>query len=352
MHFKHLATELLIHIFISCSSITDIVHLSIVCRRFHRILNTSNKLHILYTVASHEFSPVDDIIQLLTQNDSQPVHLHRDAPISLPLLSQIVRVGRVACKWEAIYPFKKWKADYENRRLLSEEERWRVRRAVYRLWLYHRAFHTRRFDRFSRGLRGVMLERAMLLRNWSSAELAEIEDIRGVIAEVVRNHVCPSNGTIERKFKKRFPFAQGPDQLTFNFWPSSAEMNVMAFGGLATDQFYTTSHSLESPAKYRSRFRNDLSHDPGYEGWGDEIPHYYVLQDMMKLDPRQVLWLREHAPLKGQVEAYVASLGEWFRDNGETFGDTLAWVMSERGEDIGELRACIEDREMGIVRSV
>lgn len=350
MHFKNLPTEILIHIFMSCESVVDILHFSVACRRLHRILNTSNKLHILYTVASQEFSPVDDIIQLLTQNESRPVHVHRDAPISLPLLTQIVRVGRVARKWEVIYPFKKWRVDYENRRLLTAEEGWRVRRAVFRLWLYHRAFHTRGFDRFSRGLLGVILERAILLHNWSTAELAEMEDVRSVMTEVVRGHICPSNGTIERKFKKRFPSAQGTDQLVFNFRPSAAEVNAMAFGSFVGDHFYTTPHSLESPAKYRSRFRNDLAHDPGYEGWGDEIPHYYVVQDMMKLDPGQVLWLREHAPLKEQVEAYVASLGEWFRDNGETFGDTLSWVMDERGENIAELRACIEDREMGVIR--
>ena len=93
-----------------------------------------------------------------------------------------------------------------------------------------------------------------------------------------------------------------------------------------------------------------MFHDPGAEGWGDEIPHYYVVQDMMKLDPGQVLWLREYAPMKEQVEVFVQSLGEWFRDNGETFGDTLDWVMAERGEDVGEFRAAIADREVGVVR--
>ena len=69
----------------------------------------------------------------------------------------------------------------------------------------------------------------------------------------------------------------------------------------------------------------------------------------MKLDPGQVLWLREYAPLKEQVEAFVLSLGEWFQNNGETFGETLEWVMKERGDDIEELRSAISDREVGIV---
>lgn len=343
MQFKNLPTELLIHIFLSCTSITDILHLASATRRFHRILNQSNKLQILYTVAATEFSPIDEIVQLVTQNESQPVHIRREAPISVPLLVQIVRVGQVARKWEAIYPLKKWKADYENRRLLSEEECWRVRRAVYRVWLYHRAFHTRVFDRFTRGLRGVVLERAQLLHNWSTVELAEMEDVRRIMEDVVRNHVCPSNGTIERKFRKRFPLA-ATGQLTFNFLPF---MPTSGKAGYA-DHFYTM-HPMDTPGKYRSRFRNDFFHDPGYEGWGDEIPHYYVVQDMMKLDPGQVLWLRDHAPMKEQVEDYIVSLGEWFRDNGETFGDTLTWVMHERGEHVGELRIAIEDRYMGVV---
>lgn len=343
MQFKHLPTELLIHIFLSCTSITDVLHLASTCRRFHRILDTSNKLQILHTVASSEFSPIDDIIQLITQNESQPVHTRREAPLSFALLKQIAQAGQVARKWEIIYPFKKWKVDYENRRLLSDEERWRVRRAVYRLWLYDRAFHTRAFDRFSRNLRPVVLERAQLLHNWSTEELAEIEDLREVVCDVVRNHICPSNGTIERKFRKRFPAANG--QLTFNFLPAPGE--VRPAGYVNSDQYFYA-HPMDS-VKYRSRFRNDIFHDPGYEAWGDEIPHYYVVEDMMKLDPGQVLWLREHAPLKEQVEAYIDSLGEWFRNNGETFGETLAWVMHERGEDLEYIRAAIYDREMGIV---
>ena len=70
---------------------------------------------------------------------------------------------------------------------------------------------------------------------------------------------------------------------------------------------------------------------------------------MLKLDPGQILWLRDHALLKEQVEEYVWSLGEWFRNNGETFGDTLEFVMNERGLEVGELRSAVAGRDMGIV---
>ncbi|KAF9886632.1 hypothetical protein FE257_011272 [Aspergillus nanangensis] len=361
MSLHHLATELLLHVFRSCDTILDVLNLSSTCRRLRHIFHQSNKLQTFVKIAEIEFGPMHEIIQLVTQNSSQPAHLTRTAPMNIALLKQAVQIGRVAQKWETIYPIKKWKTDYENRRSLTDNERYRLRRAIYRLWLYHRAFHVRLYDRFTRNFPHVVTERAQLLHNWSTAELAEIEDLRAVIGDVVQNHICPSNGTIQRKFHKRYPGTN--HQLTFNIhlnYPSSDPTSAYGFlnpnpNPNPVDSHFHTAHPsnfTESPAKYRSRFRNDLFHDPGYEGWGDEIPHYYVVQDMMKLDPGQVLWLREHAPLKEQVEGYVRSLGDWFRENGETFGDTFEWVMKERGENVEEVRMAVEDREIGIVRDM
>ncbi|KAI9038355.1 F-box domain protein [Aspergillus affinis] len=354
MPFILLATELLLHIFRSCSTLSDVLNLSSACRRFRHVYNRS-KLPILVEIAEVEFGPLNEIIQIVTQNTSQPAHIFRSAPLSDVLFKQIVRIGRVAQKWEVIYPVKKWKVDYENRRSLTDDERFRLRRAVYRFWLYHRAFHTRLHDRFSRNLRHVVTERAQLLHNWSTVDLAEIEDLRIIVSDVVQNHICPSNGTIQRKFRKRYP--ESNHQLTFNIHLNYPAGNSSSDAferrpNNVVDQYFHTTHPgnfAESPAKYRSKFRNDFHHDPGFEGWGDEIPHYYVVQDMMKLDPGEILWLREHAPLKEQVEAYVHSLGEWFCNNGETFRETTEWVMNERGEDIEEFRASIADREIGIV---
>ena len=85
------------------------------------------------------------------------------------------------------------------------------------------------------------------------------------------------------------------------------------------------------------------------EGWGDEVPHYYVLEDMLKLDPAQILWLRDRAPGKPLVEGYVRGLGEWFENNGETFGQTLEWVLAQRGEELGELKDALDRKACGIV---
>ncbi|KAL2821777.1 Brix domain-containing protein [Aspergillus cavernicola] len=343
MSFHYLATELLLHIFCSCEAVSDVVNLAMVCRRFRNVFNRSNKLQILINVAGIEFGPLDDIIQIVTHNTSQPAHIFRTAPLTTSLLKQVVQVGRVARKWEAIYPIKKWKLDFENRRSLTDEERFRLRRAIYRLWLYDRAFYTHDYDRYSRNMRNIVVERAQLLHNWSTSELAEIEDVRLVISDIVQNHICPSNGTIQRKFRKRYP--ENNHQLLFNVHLNYPTNNTLT--GLSdltlnpiVNQYFHSNHSAtftNSSAKFRSRFRNDIFHEPGSEGWGDEIPHYYV-----------VLWLREHCPLKEQVETYVLSLGDWFRDNGETFGDTLEWVMKERGEDVEEFRAAVSECELGV----
>lgn len=392
MSFDALPPELVLQVFLSCSSVADVLNLALTCRRFHHVSSASQKLTILASAAEVEYGPMKDIIQVITQNASQPAHTIRAAPLSINLLQQVVHVGRVAKKWEEIYPIKKWKVDFENRRLLTSSERYLVRRAIYRLWLYTRSFHTSSFPRTSRMVSSVVRGRAELLHNWSTADLAEIEDVRLIIRDVVENHICPSNGTIQRKFLKRYPDSAS-QTLSFNIHLNYPLTSSSYFPPLAqrtptnplgssraqqresalppplednkdnpffcmhprgTNNNLPPRHSITSynannrQNKYATRFRYDLYHDPGVEGWGDEIPHYYVIEDMLKLDPGQVLWLRENALLKEEVEAYVRSMGEWFENNGETFSQTLEWVLNERGDDVLSFRETLFDGEIGV----
>lgn len=354
MSLDELAAELLLQIFRSCTSVADVLNLARTCRRLHGIFSTSHKLPILYGAIEAEYGPAHEIMQLITQNSSQMAHLIRSAPLSITLIQQMVEVGRVAKRWEQIYPLKKWKVDHENRRFLSEHEQFALRRAVYRLWLYSRAFHCSQYPRTSRVLPEVMCERAELLHNWSTVELAEMEDARLVIREVVQNHICPSNGTIQRKFRKRYP--ENTPMLAFNihlnYAPGPATTWASTEGewdGLGRCNSHTRllGESTRSN-RYATKFRTDLYHEPGAEGWGDEINHYYVVEDMLKLNPAQILWLREHAPFKGQVLQFVWGLGEWFENNGETFGQTVDFVLAQRDEMVADFRGAIEDRELGV----
>ncbi|KAJ6198448.1 hypothetical protein J3E72DRAFT_41858 [Bipolaris maydis] len=353
MLFEDLATELVVQVFLSCTSVTDVTALSSTCKRFRNIYSSSQKLAILESAAEAQFGPLHDLTQLLTHNASQPAHIFRSVPFSLALLAQIVKHGRVAEKWCEIYPFKKWKHNFESRRLLTPNERYSLRRAIYRIWLYSCAFHNPAHPRELRSTRLVLLKRAALLHNWSTHDLAEIADIHNVMREVVQSNICPSNGTIARKFKKRHPGNE--HGLLFNI-----HLNYPPTAPQAFNPFTTTTNPLvthfNNTNTYTSRFAATKyslspSHDVGAEGWGDDIPHYYVVEDYLKLDPAQILYLKENAPLKGMVEGYVRSLWhdyDWFSNNGETWAQTLEFVLDERGEYVGEFMDAIAEGELGI----
>lgn len=341
MLFEDLATELVAHIFSSCDSIADVTNLSSTCRRFHNVFVSSRRLPILASAADAEYGPLEDVFQLVTQNASQPPHIMRFVPLSDALLKQAVSVGRVAKQWEDLYPLKRWKEAPEDRRLLSTTESRTFRRALYRLWLYSAAFHNAAHPRYSRLQPLVLRERAELLHNWTNEELAEIEDVRQIIREMLRHKICPSNGTIQRKFRKRHPGAN--HQLCFN-----VHLNYPPPLTTAMPDIYQYRQTIQNDKMHK--FRSTPTHDPGFEGWGDDIQHYYIVEDMLKLDPAQVLWLRDNAPLKVQVEKYVKGLGEWFDNNGETFGETVEWVLKARGEDIADFRADLKDGITGIAK--
>jgi len=356
MHFEYFPTEIVTHVFLSCDSVASVLALSSTCHRFHRIFSSSKKLSVLQQAAEAQYGPLQDAIQLVTHNASQPAHVVRSVPFSLALLKQIDHVGRVASKWCDIYPFKKWKVNFQDRRLLNSTERYHLRRAIYRLWLYTRAFHNGAHPRNQRMNLQAVHRRAELLHNWTTEELAEIADVHAVLRDVVQSNVCPSNGTIARKFRKRFP--DNEHQLLFNIHlnypppPFAAPMPTSEFHNPPPTPNPLLTHFHSSPAMvgryHRSKFNATPYHEPGAEGWGDDIGHYYVVEDVLKLDPEQIIWLKENAPLKGMVETFVKSLGDWFENNGETWTQTLEWVVRERGEDVGEILDAIADGEMGV----
>ena len=340
MYFDTLPNEIVTHVFLSLPDISSAISLASTCHHFHSVYHSSKRLLILSQAAEAEFGPTSEISQLATHNASQLAHIRRDVPISDALLRQIIKIGRVAQRWEEIYPFKKWKNEWADRRLLTSAERLSLRRAIYRLWLFSKAFHNSGHVRTCRSIPEVVRERAALLHNFNSFELAEMLDAHNMLRDVVANNVCPSNGKIRQKFQKRFP--EGNHQLLFNI-----HLNYP----LPPSSFMPDSHYFNSQlasSKYHQRLQPSRFYEPGAEGWGDDIGHYYVVEDMMKLNPEQILYLRATTPLKSQVELYVANLGEWFNNNGETFSETLAYVLKQRGQDLQEMKDAVEDGELGI----
>ena len=348
MDLESLPNEITTQIFNTLPTLDSVLALASTSKHFHRLYHGSQRLPILATVVEAEFGPVDDIVRICTHNASQPAYHHLTVPISDALIQQMVKIGRVARKWEEIYPFKKWKTAYADRRMLTPEERWTMRRALYRLWLYDKAFHTLSNTRTQRRIPQVVTERAALLHNFSTIELAEMFDVYLVLRDAVANNVCPSNGRIRQKLQRRFPdpTRQYPFSIHLNYTPPAPSWCATGSDGWINNTILQT-------AKYGCHLQPSRFHDPGSEGWGDEVNHYYVVEDMMKLDPAQILFLKESRMLKSHTEMWIkmqVDLGDmWFANNGETFVETLWHVVEQRGDQADVLKAAVEVMDLGVV---
>ncbi len=166
--FDDIPSELLSQIYNSLSTISDVINLSLTSHHFNHHLRSSNRLPTLFAAAEREFGPLEEITQLLTHNASQPAHSIRKPQQSYALLRQMIRVGAVAKKIEALYPARRWADNYVERRVLTSEESWRMRRALYRYWLYCEAFQNRNYTRSTRHIPQIVEERAQLLRSWTT----------------------------------------------------------------------------------------------------------------------------------------------------------------------------------------
>ena len=124
-NINDLASELLLQIFRSCTSISDVVNLSLTCRRMHTLLPASQKLPILFLAAEAEFGPLHDAIRLATFIRHAPINVVHDPPLSYQLLRQVVFAGRIAERWTEIYQLQKWAGEenFVSRRSLSSDER-------------------------------------------------------------------------------------------------------------------------------------------------------------------------------------------------------------------------------------
>ncbi|KAL8996147.1 MAG: hypothetical protein Q9188_006634 [Gyalolechia gomerana] len=327
MSFYDLPTEIHEQISHSLSSIQDVLSLGLTCHRLHGVVTRPVKrLPILFSAAEHAFGPLSSAMALCTHNSAQPPHIPRPSPPeSFPLLRQLLHVGSVANAWADLYPFIHWSSTTDNpedsasRRLLTERERYRARRACYRIWLYALAYHQSSFPRHSRYHVGSMGLRASLLRAWTTVELKEIQDLQGIMRKLVELHICPTTTTVIRHYKDRY-----------------GEDSMPAFN----------SHIRGQSKSYRVT-QQQLEY---WDGWGDSIHQYYVVEDMLKLHPGQIMELYnfvnrcETGPAfldgvpstgsnKMDVESYVDRLGEWFETNGQTLGETVKLVESERGNE-------------------
>lgn len=168
MAISDIPSEIVYQIYNTLHSINDAINLSLTNRHFNTLLKHSQKLPTLFAVAEREFGPLDDVAQLVTYNSSEPAHIKRHPQQNYSLLRQMIKIGGVAQKCVELFPEKRWQDNYLERRALSGHEVWKVRRAIYRYWLYCEAFQSRGNTRTMRMLPYKVEERAQLLRTWNT----------------------------------------------------------------------------------------------------------------------------------------------------------------------------------------
>jgi hypothetical protein len=315
----------LLQVFRHCSSISSAINLSLTSRRYYYLLRTSQKIPVLFGIAERVWGPLKDIYQILTYNSAQPVQVKRTPNLSLALLVQVSRIGRVAALYEEHYPQLRWNGDRALfRRTLTPHEAYTLRRAVYRTWLYSIAFHHSAAPRTMRMMPALVSDHCQLLRLWSTTELIEIEDLRGILESMIID-LCPSDGEV---FWRRGGEPAGK-QHSWNKGPRAA-LDSNLFHHARADSLLTEAN--KRPAAE--------AREQTMVGWGDEIEQYHVLNDLLKLTPMQIMQLYMSARTKEDVLGFIDERtgSPWFWNNGESMLHAWILVMHGRGVPVQELR--------------
>lgn len=198
----------------------------------------------------------------------------------------------------------------------------------------------------------IVRSRAAVLRPFPPSELAELLDALAILRGLIAYYICPSDEIVRRRHKARYPYDS-----------------------------YCSPQTPLNPSK-----RGDSSYWAA-SGWGDEITHYYIVEDMLKLAPDQIFWLYNHfsgapgtstnkddrnawlsmctacewlekvvsaghfaGPDEGIVRGIVDVVNaDWFDNNGETVAETIKFVVEERGEEEYTVREQVAGGELGVV---
>jgi hypothetical protein len=346
MALQHLAPELLVRVFESLSSVSDIINLSLACRYFSDVLPKAQKLALFFTAVDATDGPMEDIIQLLTQNNAQALHIRRTPPLSFALFSQVNAVARVARRFLNLYPKFRW-TDVESmdRRFLDALEARKLRRALYRFWSYAKAFHQDISSRLAHADPSVKLARLKLLRTWSNDELFELEDVRGILEQLLATEICPTDGEVY----SRVPQDAQAFQLSLQYpHLRPVSMHMPAFSDLFHSAANTTiSRSSTKPTVQELRIRH-------MSGWGSDLQSFYLINSFLKFTPAQILWLYDNAVSRADVENFIEEQTRdpcFFETGSGLFHDWVS-VLLARGVDVQRAREDVWDGRAGIVKEV
>lgn len=309
-NMKDLPLEMIQKIYKSCQDVRSVISLSKTCKQFHFAFEGTQKIAILELAIRRDFDPIEEAIQVVTYNESEPAHQYRDPPMSLALIKQLYTVGSAVNRWCDIWPVLRWREDTSYRRLLRDHELVRLRRAILRYWLYGLAYHSPLFLSLDRGypLACTTDRRLTFMRRYNEDEILELAEVQSVFEQMVYNDICPTNAMLQRRYLQTAP---GHDPLFFGNY----------------ETFSMHGHSGDKIRYNVSVY--DLPKNLAREAWGNYEHQAGTVADIMKLSPDHLLHLRELGCKKERVE-YLETLKEDFHEHPSTFRDALEAVMAER----------------------
>ena len=294
------------HIFFDLRTVQSIHALCLTSRRFHNAYaHSSQKVLIAERVLETHYGPLYDATQLVTLNSAQPVHHIRTPAFSLALAKQIVNNGHHIERWTQIYPLLLWRSQPTARRTLSSEEAYRLRRALYRFWIYNEACADEsRAEEFSI----LASHRHLFFAQYPTHELRELEEVLCVFEEMLKYDCCPSDSTIQRHYSSLTP-----------------TRDLLDFG-----KYRKLTHGSS----------NSIREVLVNESWGDNISVAAHISHLLQMTPEHLLHFREACTSKRERMQYIDVMKPW------TYGQMGIYeYTSELRWDLGHVLGSRTDGE-------
>jgi len=219
MSFTKLSVEIIQIIFLH-TTLPDAHYLAQTSKSNHQIF-LGHRLPILRQTIYNTYAPIPELLKLSLSNDLlsgpipysgsqedlvatlikqfEPINSSTELDLDIDLLKKLARYGKVAERWVQIYPSLRWRFKTHKRRSLREDEKEKLRRAVYIYWVYADTFHGKDSPRNRPQDRSPFFQfvasrdtENRLLDHWSVEELSQVSDLAFHIEKLLKMDLFPS----------------------------------------------------------------------------------------------------------------------------------------------------------------
>lgn len=296
MSINDLSTEILQRI-CEYTNIQDLMHLSQTSRKHYRVL-LGRRMYLLEQAMHNSYSPLQPLYKLVLAHEpdktrkpmgtelkknlvlNRIIQVPAKPKYTVELFKKMAQFGKVAERWTEIYPQFRWRFGSINRRFLHDQEKERLRGAIYHHWIYSSLFHDQAFTQYDPeppSPTSVTDPRLRLLRTFSTIEHIHLSEFLAHVLLLLELDIYPSNHIVQDHYATPLP--------------------TRALSKLA---------------------------------WGDGNEHRRLIRDIMKLSPKDLLHLVDHTTTKQERLDFLYSQGQHFRSAPATLNYAIAAINMER----------------------